>query len=259
MSKGVLYFVLVLHSVMVYTQLLEEQRVVSYQRCLLDADCQRVSDNSFCFGNDDNKVGICKCTSGYELLSRNRTFFACLQNVGWDESCEKDVQCYFMLSNNAECDTTCKCKEGSHLYTDGRCYPSIRLGDYCQTSANCLLKDSTFGNCVDGKCECKFDKQMPTEDAMSCVDSKNLGEPCDNNDQCSFILDAICRVTCRCSSGFVMSRDENKCLKAATTFFEQCQENAQCSEFLQGSSCNNGNCTCQDGFPWIWEANAQEV
>ena len=35
---------------------------------------------------------------------------------------------------------------------------------------------------------------------------------------------------------------------AATYFFDPCEENDQCSEFLIGSQCNSGNCTCQYGF-----------
>ncbi|XP_023311518.1 multiple epidermal growth factor-like domains protein 10 [Anoplophora glabripennis] len=219
---------------------------VTYHRCLLDSHCQNINENSFCFDNDNNRVGRCKCIDGYELLSRNRTFFACLQNAGWEEPCEKNIQCYSTLSTDAVCDGVCKCAEGAHRFTDGRCYQSIRLGDFCQTGGNCLLSDGTFGNCIDGKCDCKFDRQIPTEDAMSCVEARNLGEICDNNDQCSSIPYAVCRVSCRCAPGYALSRDGTRCLETATQFFDPCEENAQCSEFLQGSFCNNGNCTCED-------------
>ncbi|KAJ8954870.1 hypothetical protein NQ314_007003 [Rhamnusium bicolor] len=230
MLNCVLLFFL-LNVLKVYSQLSanDEQRLVSYQRCLLDIHCQRVNENSFCFGNDDTKTGV---------------------YAGWDEPCEKNVQCYYLLSTNAICDTNCKCAEGAHRYVDGRCYTSIRksyilgLGDFCQTSGNCLLKDGSFGNCVDGRCECKFDKQLPTEDAMSCVEAKDLGEICESDEQCSFIPNAVCRVSCRCAPGFALSRNGKSCLRAATTFFEPCEESVQCSEFLQGSFCNNGNCTC---------------
>ncbi|XP_018577538.1 uncharacterized protein LOC108915874, partial [Anoplophora glabripennis] len=81
-----------------------EERLVTYHRCLLDLHCQNINENSFCFDNDNNRVGRCKCIDGYELLSRNRTFFACLQNAGWEEPCEKNIQCYSTLSTDAVCD-----------------------------------------------------------------------------------------------------------------------------------------------------------
>lgn len=37
-----------------------------------------------------------------------------------------------------------------------------------------------------------------------------------------------------------------KFISAATRFFDPCEENAQCSEFLQGSICSGGNCTCEE-------------
>ncbi|KAJ8913764.1 hypothetical protein NQ315_002444 [Exocentrus adspersus] len=258
-----------------------EARLVTYHKCLLDNHCQDISPHSFCYDNDNNRMGRCKCIDGYELLSRNRTYFACLKNANWEEPCEKDIQCYYLLSTNAKCDETdgvCKCAESAHRFTDGRCYKSIKLGDFCQVDGNCFLKDGTFGGCVDGRCECKRPRELPTEDAMGCIEARNLGEVCENDDQCSYIPNAVCRVSCKCAPGYALSRDGTRCLKgridlsyrltesvdrtvvvsewkllmngrdsAATKFFESCEENAQCSEFLQGSFCNEGNCTCSDG------------
>lgn len=94
------------------------------------------------------------------------------------------------------------------------CWFSVsELGDFCQTGGNCLLKDGTFGNCIAGKCDCKYDRQVPTEDAMSCVEARNLGEICENDDQCSFIPNAVCRVSCRCAAGYALSRDGTRCLE----------------------------------------------
>ncbi|KAJ8958292.1 hypothetical protein NQ318_017438 [Aromia moschata] len=239
---------------------LEEQRIVTYQRCLLDIHCQNVNENSFCFGNDDTKAGVCKCIEGYELLSRNRTF---LPNVMgryprsfWHNQMTKlDLINYLMKrAPQTRCwmgGTLRKKMFNVFIILVIMLYviPSVNvlkelivLGDYCRTDANCLLKDGTFGNCVDGRCECKFDRQLPTEDAMSCVEQRDLGEICENDDQCSFTSNAVCRVSCRCRAGFALSRD------AAIAFFDTCEENAQCSEFLQGSLCSNNTCTCQDGF-----------
>lgn len=50
--------------------------VESRTRCTQDTDCL---ENSFCFDNDNTKVGRCKCMLGFEMLQRNQTFYSCLK------------------------------------------------------------------------------------------------------------------------------------------------------------------------------------
>ncbi|XP_057662697.1 prion-like-(Q/N-rich) domain-bearing protein 25 [Diorhabda carinulata] len=229
--------------------LYEEYSINSYTRCRVDSDCMKMSDNSFCFDNDADKVGFCKCREGYDMVSRNKTFFACLGPAGFGEPCEKNMQCQLILTENSECyESTCRCKDGSHLYKDGRCYVSVLLDDYCSSDGNCWMMDNKFGNCVYGKCICPFDKQVPNTEKNDCIEGRNLGESCDNDNQCILVENTQCRVTCRCATGFVLSRDETRCLRAATRFFDYCEENEQCSAYLQGSTCISNNCTCSEGF-----------
>lgn len=139
------------------------------------------------------------------------------------------------------------------------------MEEYCQVDANCWLNDGTFGNCVRGRCTCKFFKQVPAEDFLSCIESRDLGESCTTDAECSKVSNAVCKVTCKCGSRFTLSREQDRCLPGiifllllipyrlvfiflvATKFHEFCEENEQCSAFLVGSSCQNNSCTCSTG------------
>lgn len=227
------------------TELEIQERLVSYNRCRLDSDC---NENSFCYGNDNNRIGLCKCQAGYELLFRNRTFYLCLQLATWGEPCQIDSQCVDTLGSLARCNGVCGCAENTYRYPwDGRCHKSTLLEDFCRTDANCMLEDGSYAYCTDGQCECNIGLR-PSADKKRCIESKTLGQNCTDNYQCSFIENSVCREVCRCGVGYVVSRNISACLKAATYFFDPCEEGYQCSEFLRNSICNRGNCTCEDGF-----------
>lgn len=103
------------------------------------------------------------------------------------------------------------------------------LGEYCQVDANCWLKDNTFGSCVRGRCICKFDKQVPTEDGLSCIDSKDLGETCNSQAECGAVQNAICSITCKCGARYISSQQRDRCLKgillSLATSLSTCQRN----------------------------------
>ncbi|CAH1111546.1 unnamed protein product [Psylliodes chrysocephalus] len=228
---------------------LEQFNLVSYTQCRFDSDCVKISKNSFCFDNDADKIGNCKCRDGFDMVSRNRTFFACLGPAGYNEACEKNMQCQLILTENAECyNLACRCKDGAHLFTDGRCYVSVLLGDFCQSDGNCWMTGDNFGTCKFGRCSCKFDREVANEDKVSCVIGRDLGELCSNDAECTLTPNTQCRVSCRCAAGFVLSRNQTTCLSAATNFFDSCEETDQCSAFLTGSICTSNKCTCPEGF-----------
>ncbi|CAG9769612.1 unnamed protein product [Ceutorhynchus assimilis] len=221
------------------------EQIVSYQRCRIDSDCR---ENSFCFDNDNNRIGLCKCQAGYELLLRNRTYYTCLKFAAYGENCQISEQCIETLGSMAKCDRVCGCAEGTQRYPwDGRCHGITLLDDFCRTDANCVLEDGSYAYCTDGQCTCNIGL-TPSLDKKHCIIVRNLAENCTNDEQCSFIGNSVCREVCRCSVGFVVNRNRTACLKAATYFFDSCEENAQCSEFLTDSICNNGNCTCQNDY-----------
>nr|XP_023022412.1 cell death abnormality protein 1-like [Leptinotarsa decemlineata] len=166
----------------------------------------------------------------------------------YGETCENNRQCQLTLTENAECSSgVCRCKTGNHLFSDGRCYVSVLLDEFCRSDGNCWMSDGSFANCVSGRCTCKFDRQVPSEDKLGCIDARGLGERCDNDRQCSIVPNAVCRVDCKCNTRYTLSRDQKRCLEAATEFGDMCEENDQCSAFLKGSICKNGTCTCEVG------------
>lgn len=93
------------------------------------------------------------------------------------------------------------------------------MDDLCINDGSCYLNDGTFGNCVAGRCTCKFDLQIPAADKVSCIEVKRLGELCQNDEQCSTVSNAVCRVDCRCAAGYILSRNKNACLKGKLRHF----------------------------------------
>lgn len=53
---------------------------------------------------------------------------------------------------------------------------------------------------------------------------------------------------CRCKVDYVLSEDGTRCLKAANSVGEDCQENLQCQEFLRNTVCQNNVCTCIEDY-----------
>lgn len=88
------------------------------------------------------------------------------------------------------------------------------MNEYCQVDANCWMKDGTFGSCIRGRCTCKFDKQVPAEDGISCIDSKDLGESCTNDAECAITPNSVCQLSCKCGGRYMISRAKDSCLKS---------------------------------------------
>ncbi|RZC37086.1 protein kinase C-binding protein NELL1, partial [Asbolus verrucosus] len=232
----------------------------SYQSCRSDVDCK---PNSFCFGNDDDREGKCKCFEGYELI-RNTTFYECLQGVKLGDPCEKDIQCVITASNLARCDQykVCSCKSEAHGYSDGICYLRIsvvmyksvfnessyflELNEVCVSDANCYLGNDNYGFCTHGRCRCPVRPivQRPSANRTYCIPAKKMGEECLSDEECSFIPNARCLEVCRCPSGYTLSRSGKACVKAATQFGDSCTYDGNCEEYLSRSTCLNNRCEC---------------
>ncbi|XP_018323395.1 multiple epidermal growth factor-like domains protein 10 [Agrilus planipennis] len=222
----------------------ELARIESYQSCYTDRDCK---ENSFCFGNDDNIPGRCKCEEHF-IINRNRTFYECLETVQSEGSvCTRNLQCQYTLGTLSECiSDICVCPEGTHLAPDNKCYKSTKLEEICLTHYNCLLSDGTYGFCVAGRCVCNYG-QHPSTDKTRCVESVGLGEGCSNDDSCSVDF-AVCYGVCKCIAGFIESPDNTACLKAANTFGDNCTKTVQCSAYLADTFCDQGSCVCRNGY-----------
>ncbi|XP_044735643.1 prion-like-(Q/N-rich) domain-bearing protein 25 [Chrysoperla carnea] len=161
------------------------------------------------------------------------------------ESCEKDVQCQVSFGNNAICsESHCKCSPNTH-FENGVCYKNGKIGDQCDTNADCYIEDAlTF--CVNSVCVCNT-YYHPIDGGTKCVKSKRLQDKCDSDSECT-IENTRCLGSCRCQIHFVENKQRTACLKVVDNFDDFCEEDAQCSQFLDNGACVNNKCGCANGY-----------
>ncbi|XP_012287719.1 prion-like-(Q/N-rich) domain-bearing protein 25 [Orussus abietinus] len=206
--------------------------------CEFDDECP---EHAFCCRDSEK----CLCKEGF-LFDRNRTHVQCLQVAkALGDPCVKDVQCRVTFAAQAECrDNTCQCSLGSH-FIHGRCYKSLGLGEFCQTSFNCRV-DNTDAFCVSGVCACPL-RHHRSSDGTRCIKNALLDERCTNDEEC-IVDDSRCLDVCGCKVDYVTSSDGKRCLKAADAVGEPCEEDTQCQQFISNSICFDGGCTCARGY-----------
>ncbi|XP_076231010.1 uncharacterized protein LOC143177106 isoform X2 [Calliopsis andreniformis] len=205
-------------------------------KCRYDDDCMK---NAYCWNQE-----ACLCKEDY-IVYKNSTHVECLKVANAiGDHCETDVQCRVTFATYSECrHNTCQCSDGSH-YVEGRCYESVGLRQMCQTHHNCYIKNSY---CVTGFCTCTL-KYHPNPHNDGCIPSVELDEKCSNDYEC-VVENSRCIDVCLCKVDHVRSTDGKKCLKAANSVGEPCQEDSQCQLFLRNTKCGlNGRCSCIENF-----------
>ncbi|XP_017793626.1 PREDICTED: prion-like-(Q/N-rich) domain-bearing protein 25 isoform X1 [Habropoda laboriosa] len=205
-------------------------------KCRYDVDCMQ---NAYCWNQE-----ACLCKDDY-IVYRNRTHVECLKvanTIG--DPCEADVQCRVTFAPYSECrQNICQCTDSSH-YVEGRCYESVGLGLPCLTHRNCYIRDSY---CVTGFCACTL-RYHPNPRNDGCIPSAELGDKCSNDYEC-VVENSKCVEVCSCKVDYVLSKDGKRCLKAANSVGEPCQEDSQCQLFLKDTICGfNGKCSCVENF-----------
>ncbi|XP_053986760.1 prion-like-(Q/N-rich) domain-bearing protein 25 isoform X1 [Hylaeus volcanicus] len=206
------------------------------ESCHYDDDC---IENAYCWNQE-----ACLCKDDY-IVYKNRTHVKCLKvATAIGDPCEADIQCRITFATYSECQRSiCQCSDGSH-YFEGRCYESIGLGKACQSHRNCYIKDSY---CVTGFCECTLNYH-PNPRNDGCIPNVELGDKCSKDYEC-VAENSTCRNVCSCRMSHVVSNDGKRCLRAANSVGEPCQEDSQCRLFLKDSNCgSNGECICADKF-----------
>lgn len=201
-------------------------------KCRYDDDCMK---NAYCWNQQ-----ACLCKEDY-IVYRNRTHVECLKVASAiGDPCEADVQCHVAFAPYSECrQNICQCSDGSH-YEEGRCYESVGLGDVCQSNRNCYIRNSY---CMTGFCSCDF-RYHPNPRNDGCIPSAELGDKCSNDYEC-VTKNSRCIETCLCKVDHVTSSDGKRCLKAADSVGEPCQEDSQCQLFLDNAKCgSDGKCRC---------------
>lgn len=205
-------------------------------KCRYDDDCM---NNAYCWNQE-----ACLCKDDY-IVYKNRTHTQCLKvanSIG--DQCEADIQCRVTFAPYSECrNNICECSDGSH-YEEGRCYESVGLGQACQTHHNCYIKDSY---CVTGFCACTL-KHHPNPRNDGCIQSIDLGQKCWTDYEC-IAENSKCIDVCTCKVDHVLSNDGKRCLRAANSVGESCQEDSQCQLFLRNTHCGpDGGCKCNKYF-----------
>ncbi|XP_017892878.1 prion-like-(Q/N-rich) domain-bearing protein 25 isoform X2 [Ceratina calcarata] len=205
-------------------------------KCRYDDECM---NNAYCWNQE-----ACLCKDGY-IVHKNGTSVECLKVASAiGDPCVADVQCRVTFATHSECkQNICQCSDGSH-YVEGRCYESVGLGQVCQTNRNCYIK---YSYCVTGFCACTLNYH-PNPRNDGCVPNTELGEECMNDYEC-VTENSRCMVTCSCKVDHIPSRDGKRCLKAANSVGEPCEEHSQCLLFLKHAECGpNGTCTCVGNY-----------
>lgn len=119
-------------------------------------------------------------------------------------------------------------------------FSSAEIGDYCRLTSNCAV-DLT--SCVKGECSCPFDHH-PNWEKNRCLRNVALNETCSHHDEC-VASGSICYRTCKCRSSHVISQDGERCLPYATSLYQKCQEDSQCSQVAFSYCGSNNTCICQ--------------
>nr|CAD7398611.1 unnamed protein product [Timema cristinae] len=247
--------------------------------CGFDSDCV---DNAYCVGQI-----YCLCKPGFVINSEDGQL-ACLQeatHIG--DACTADIQCSKTFGAQAQClnNGTCGCREDAHFMED-LCYRSVPLGGLCRVRNDCRNGPSTFqATCIRGECVCTFGFHS-SADGWKCIQNILLDGPCSLDSDCFLTNNSRCMGgLCGCQVNFISSADNRRCLRwglgpnplydwvptllllkriydvVAERLGEKCEEDAQCSEFIQHSTCGNtGRCECPEYYHsvspdgWCWES-----
>lgn len=221
-----------------------ERIVISNQECLNDSGCK---ENSFCYGRDNNKIGVCKCIQDYFLI--NPSNYMCVRDAKLGEKCVKDEQCELNLGLDSQCneDFICECLSSAHYVEEQEaCYNTSRLDGICVDHYNCLSKDNEQVYCSYGKCTCGLNEHIVDG---RCVKSARLGANCLEDDSCIH-LNAVCRGVCKCKIDYVIADNQEICLKAAVELGvpDSCKQLSQCTHILENSFCYENKCVCEASF-----------
>lgn len=93
-----------------------------------------------------------------------------------------------------------------------------------------------------GECRCPHDHHTNWE-RNRCLRNAELNDTCTHHDEC-VVENSICYRTCKCRTSHVTSQDGKRCLPIATTLYQKCYEDLQCSQVPYTYCGNNNTCIC---------------
>ncbi|XP_060585277.1 prion-like-(Q/N-rich) domain-bearing protein 25 [Ruditapes philippinarum] len=181
--------------------------------------------------NADCSSGKCSCQTNFVEENGH-----CLKAVG--QQCAAATECV----SNADCDTTCKCKEGL-VDTNGLCAKPKVSETQCHSNTECTVSNSECDTQAT-KCKCKNTFTESSPDGTSCTASTQttLGTTCDANNAQTVCTEANADCSsgkCSCQTNFV--EENGHCLKAVG---QQC---AAATECISNADCDT-TCKCKEGL-----------
>ncbi|CAH1727764.1 unnamed protein product [Chironomus riparius] len=207
--------------------------------CPTNAICEPRSGGVY-----DYMEGQCVCRNGYFMKASGKSR-ECIEIADYGELCYMNEQCEFRLGKESFCNNgQCSCKSNSHyVITENACFNSSKIGEYCRLTSNCVVDKTT---CQQGQCRC-FRKHHPNLNKSKCLRDINLNEQCFTDDECVVENSHCMSGTCQCKSSHVRSEENDQlCLPLATSIYQSCQQDMQCSS-IPNAVCEstNGTCVCQ--------------
>ncbi|XP_057340574.1 prion-like-(Q/N-rich) domain-bearing protein 25 [Microplitis mediator] len=232
-------------------------------QCEGDSFCQRFINHSKC-----SESGKCVCDSNDYIIDNN----ACVPK--FNAYCFTDEPC---ATHNAMCiDNKCQCKP-NHIFRGSQCFP-IHLFEECNTHRDC--HEIEFAKCSDlHQCICR-DKYLPINKStcapslgaacsrnapciptnLKCTQNKcqypakpiilsnkeptKLGTYCENEEDCSDVLHAICPAEKRC-----VCREHNRELNhtyCAPSLGAFCWKEEKCA--TDNATCIDSQCQCNENY-----------
>ena len=218
-----------------------------HKGCYKDDDCYVYADYKAAFCNN----GICKCSPGFY----QREYRTCRpegKKIG--DACTINNDCTF--NSNANCDDF-KCavsgdKRVPESYSTNDLFESDAVEKDTSSVVNCKTdKDCTILNNAlcgpSGTCICK--RAYFREGNGTCV--PELGEACQGTDDNNDIENSECRNGIwTCKAGYIISLDNQKCVKARRKYGYDCSVDMHCSIFGPDAICidvvNGKGCACNE-------------
>lgn len=97
----------------------------------------------------------------------------------------------------------------------------VELTQTCTTRQECVLSDGSYAYCSYGHCECPMNHH-PAGDLVRCVQSVNLDDACETNENCNYTSAGCYNNICKCIPDFVKI-NRRTCLKGTYfTFVRGC-------------------------------------
>lgn len=118
------------------------------------------------------------------------------------------------------------------------------IGEYCRLTSNCQVEKTT---CQKGQCRC-FYGFHPNYDKTRCLKSIKLNEKCYSDEECVVDASGCLGGMCRCKNSHVPSEDGQSCLPLATSLYQPCQQDSQCTSIPFSYCADNSTCICINDY-----------